>query len=338
MQQLFSRKTTLLWSLLVVLSAACSTDFDLEAEWKDIPVVYGFLSKQDSAHYIRVEKAFLQLGGDATQIAQIADSLYYDDKVKVQLQRLSNGQFFDLTKVDGSLEGYPRQGGPFAQVPNYLYKIKASNILLKEGEKIRLLINRGEDKAPVTAETTVLGNMTPRESNPASPVNWGYDRTVNFGWGADLNTQIFDLRLVIYYKESVPGDPAVLTDKSITWVLKEDILRDSEEERMSFGVQGEDLYKFLGQNLPPVSDRIRIFDHMDVYISGSGQELVDLLRVTRANVGITSSQEVPVYSNLSEGRGIFTSRTQAIRFGLQMTNTSLDSLRNGIHTRDLNFR
>ncbi len=338
MKKPFSHTWILLSSALLLFSFACSTDFDLEAEWKDIPVVYGFLSKQDTAHYIRVEKAFLQLGGDATQIAQIADSLYYDDKVQVQLQRLSNGQVFNLTKVDGRLEGYPRKDGPFAQQPNYLYKIKAPVISLKAGEKIRLLINRGEEKALVTAETTVLGEMTPRESNPASPVNWGYDRTVTFGWSADPNTKIFDLRLVIYYKESTPGNPAVLNDKNITWVLKEDILRDSEEERISYGVQGEDLYKFLGQNLPAVSDRIRIFDHMDVYISGSGQELVDLLRITRANVGITSSQEVPVYSNLSEGRGIFTSRTQAIRLGLQMTNTSLDSLRNGIHTRGLNFK
>ncbi|KAA3638695.1 MAG: hypothetical protein DWQ02_04770, partial [Bacteroidetes bacterium] len=66
--------------LLATLSiTACTTDFQLEGEWKDIPVVYGFISVADTAHYIRVEKAFLEPGGDANQIAQIADSLYYDN-------------------------------------------------------------------------------------------------------------------------------------------------------------------------------------------------------------------------------------------------------------------
>ena len=53
--------------------SACSTDFQLEGEWSDIPVVYGFVSIQDTAHYIRVQRAFLEPGGNANEIGQLLE-------------------------------------------------------------------------------------------------------------------------------------------------------------------------------------------------------------------------------------------------------------------------
>lgn len=39
--------------------ASCETDFDINADWKDITVVYGALNQNDSIHYIRIQKLFL---------------------------------------------------------------------------------------------------------------------------------------------------------------------------------------------------------------------------------------------------------------------------------------
>lgn len=50
--------------------SACANDFDVTAPWKEIPVVYGILSPQDSAHYIRVEKAFVDPEKSALEIAR----------------------------------------------------------------------------------------------------------------------------------------------------------------------------------------------------------------------------------------------------------------------------
>ena len=72
-------KPTILLLVLVMGWSACSTEVNLEAEWKDIPIVYGFLNIQDTAHYVRVQKAFLEPGGDALEIAQNSDSIYYDE-------------------------------------------------------------------------------------------------------------------------------------------------------------------------------------------------------------------------------------------------------------------
>ena len=321
--------------LFSVVCSSCETDFELEAPWQDIPVVYGFLSRQDTAHYIRVEKAFLEPGGDATQIALIPDSIYYNEDVVVELERINSGQRFSLDRVDGNLEGYPREEGPFTTSPNILYKIKASTINLREGEPIQLRINRGGDLPIVTAETTVLADLIIRENNPVSPINMAYDRNVTFVFNAGDAAQLFDVRLRIRYRERNANEPS--TDKELIWVLEDQLERSSSEGRVSVTVMGEQFYRFIGGSLEANPALSRDFIALDVLLTAGGQEMVDFIKVSEANTGITSSQLVPTFTNISEGRGIFTSRSVALRPNLSLTGLSIDSLRNGIYTKDLNF-
>ena len=73
---------------------ACSNEFTLTEKWKDIPVVYGFLDQKDTAHYVRVEKAFLDPLTSALTIAKnFPDSLYYKDAA-VYLERGSDNKRF----------------------------------------------------------------------------------------------------------------------------------------------------------------------------------------------------------------------------------------------------
>lgn len=325
----------------VLIFGACSTDFELEAPWKDIPVVYGFLNLQDTAHYIRVEKAFLQPGGNANSIAQIADSLYYDPaQITVQLQKRSTGQRFTLQRVDGNAEGYPRAAGPFVQAPNYLYKIRASAINLSAEQDIRLLIERGNGLPPVTADAVVLGPIEPQANLPAGPLNLDYTRTLLFVWNVPASGAIFDLRMFIHYSEEDANAPGVFRPKTLEWVLKKDLQKSQPgETSIRFSeLRGEDFYRFVGSNLPNIGNRRRMFNSIDILYTAGGSALRELIRVEQANTGITSSQSIPVYTNLSEGRGVFSSRTQARRTGIILNGPSLDSLRFGIHTRQLNFQ
>ena len=331
------RLTATLFTLIIF--STCTTDFDVTADWKDIPIVYGFIDPEDSAHYLRVEKAFLDPDGDARQIAEIADSLYYGDEVAVQLENLATGDLFTLEKVDGAAEGLPREEGEFAESPNYLYKLDGSAINLEGGEDLRLIINRGDDQDAVTAETKVLSPIVPVESSPPNELTLRYTSFARISWNFGEEAQLFDIRMIINYRESDPDNPTTFTDKSITWVMTDELMREDQgQTRQSYNFLGEDFYRFIGSEIDDQVNLIRIFKDIDIIITGAGQELVDFLEITRANSGITSSQVIPVYTNLSEGRGIFTSRTSARRNGITLTQISLDLLKEGIHTKDLNFQ
>jgi len=148
--------------LALLFNNSCSNDFDLNAPWQDIPVVYGLLSKLDTAHYIRVEKAFIDPTTSALELAQRPDSLYYEN-VDVRLEQLNGDnvvQSFNLVRVDGNLEGYQRDPGIFADAPNFLYKLRLpDNETLVDGEDYRLVINREDNLPEVSATAPLLSDI-----------------------------------------------------------------------------------------------------------------------------------------------------------------------------------
>jgi hypothetical protein len=57
---LMNLRQLVLLLLIPLAFTSCETDFELNAEWKDITIVYGILNQNDTAHYIRIQKAFLR--------------------------------------------------------------------------------------------------------------------------------------------------------------------------------------------------------------------------------------------------------------------------------------
>ena len=52
---------------LLSLFSSCSNELELNAPYKNIPVIYGVLSVKDTSHYIRIQKVFTNPSGDATK-------------------------------------------------------------------------------------------------------------------------------------------------------------------------------------------------------------------------------------------------------------------------------
>ncbi|PHN02653.1 DUF4249 family protein [Flavilitoribacter nigricans] len=325
---------------LISLLPHCTTDFEIEAGGRDIPVVYGFIDIRDTAHYLRIERAFLSGDSDAASVAQRIDSLYYDASVSVQLEKVNNGIVYPLERVDGDQEGYPRQSGPFVTAPNILYKIDAASLNLQGGEQLRLIIDRGGELPLVSAETTVLSPIELVDNLPADPFSLGnYLSSRRIAWRTDSEeAEIFDVRMLINYRESVPGNPSVMEDKTLEWVLSPAFRREDNSIQVNYTFQVEEFYQFIGGSLEPLAEGRRQFVDLEIRVTGGGPEFSELITIAQANVGITSgSDDIPVYTNIPEGRGIFSSRTGDLRTGIQITAVSLDSLQNGIYTKDLGF-
>jgi hypothetical protein len=324
--------------LFAGLVSSCSTDITLEGEWQDIPVIYGFLSTQDTAHYIRVEKVFLEPGGNAESIARIPDSLYYGpEEATVVLQKVSNGQRFVLQRVDGEAEGYPRREGVFAQSPNVLYKIKANQAALQGGQRVRILVERpGEETA--IAETVIVSPLSitqPREATSLQLIPYNIDNVIV--WDSPAQAQIFDVRATIRYRESLPGSTTQFVNKSIEWVFDENVTRDNPSSFQDVKFTNVSFYLTLADAITPNPQVIRRLDGIDFFVTGGGEELADYLLLANANTGITSAEQPPVYSNVTNGLGLVSSRFQVKLSGISINSTSRDSLRNGIYTKLLNF-
>ncbi|HJW31186.1 MAG TPA: hypothetical protein VJ508_18290, partial [Saprospiraceae bacterium] len=230
------------WICLAVVLVSCDNELVVTDKWKDIPVVWGLLSKSDTAHYVRVEKAFLDPTTSAYDIARIPDSLYYENAV-VSLKRISSGQLYNLTRVDGDLEGYPREGGIFADTPNYLYKIKESQINLVVGEKYQLIVQRDDHSDPVTATTIILRKPVVTIPNTAALISFKSKANTRFKWNVIDSAGIYDLHLLFHYSERSPATGNLYVPKSFDWV----VVRNLEENEKS--VDGSEFYNTVKANI-----------------------------------------------------------------------------------------
>lgn len=315
---------------LTILFSSCDNELVVTDEWKDIPVVWGLLNRSDTAHYIRVEKAFLDPTTSALDIARIPDSLYYDNAV-VSIRRVNSGQVFTLERVDGDLEGYPREGGIFAETPNYLYKIKANVINLVAGELYDFILDKGDGKPAVTAQTVILPKPVLRNPSIGTTLSIRRNTLFNFIWNEMPQAGVFDLKFKFHYRERSPETGNVFVPKSIEWTIAKNI--HSYEHKMD----GTDFYATLRAEIEEDAQASRQFDSVDIILWAGGKEVSEFIRLAQANTGITSTQEIPQYTNLSEGIGIFSSRSVAFNTGYFLSAQTLDSLKNSSITGPLNF-
>jgi hypothetical protein len=319
------------------LFSSCSNDFEVSAPWKDIPVVYGLLNIQDTAHYIRVEKAFLDPTANALDLARNPDSLYYDNAL-VQLEKVNTGEVFTLQKVDGTLEGYPRESGVFANVPNWLYKIDSLTLDLHVGDSIRLRIDRGESLPEVTAGTSIIEpgqQRTPGDNDPK--FSFIYKLPSKIAWSASENARIFDVKLDIRYTEYPKDNPDSFEMKSFEWKWGQGVRFENFSSQYKLEKQGVEFYQVMQNNIPVNPDMKRIFEGIDITIISGGFALEKYINVALANTGITGSQEIPTFTNLSEGKGIFSTINHLVTKNGILVPVTRDSLKNGIYTKDLNF-
>lgn len=329
--------------LLALLLQACSNDFDVTASWKEIPVVYAILSPKDTAHYIRVEKAFLDPETNALTIAQIADSLYYPaDAIDVYLERPNTGQRIQMTRVDGNLEGHVRQGGIFATQPNWLYKTKEP---LLEEQTYRLLIIRKDGQPDITAETTIPGNFRVIDPDPSdSPPAIGFlrDKSTAIRWRTDVNGVFFTVRFRIRYRENAPNGTLLGRD-TLYWTPIPNVRRTEQQVaggqyRAEADISTQAFYNFLVENIPPATDRFRTFEGIDVTIEGGGKEIERYLETASANSGLTGAEVIPSYTNLSEGFGLFTGKNSVVVEKVRVSQQTITDMNKQAPESNLNFQ
>lgn len=346
--QLF--KTASLACLLFVVNG-CDNELNLiEPNNQATPVVYGFLSMKDTATYIRVERSFVDIKRSPIELAKIADSITYPANVEVYLVRIKTNERYPLQKIDGNTEGYRRDTGAFATIPNYLYKIKTSTLELKSNEDWRVeVLRKGDTKVIARAETKVIGNyditMQPFVSlDPSFPCTFETNETASGKGDADVIARFYAINILFNYEETIG---TTTTKKQITWNFSPNQARKGAPnaiyDQQSFTKSGRDFYEFLGNNIPITAGVVRKFIDFDVEVTAGGQEIIDLLSVGIANLGITGSQTIPIYTNVRDGSnvnalGIFGSRNKFTKKGFKMVDPSLELLKNGPFTKQLNFR
>jgi hypothetical protein len=316
---------------ILIFTSSCSNEFDLIEDKKEIPVVYCLLDYKADNQYVRLERAFASPTTSALIIAKDPDSLYYKN-ADVRLVRTHKGlqKEFILKEVDGNQDGYPRKDGVFATSPNKLYKISSTEMKLEPGDIVDLKINIGEGDL-VTSKTSVIMEVAPSNPNPNGKVVFSNTQKDVLKWNSfeGIGGKLHSLDLYFNYTEVVNG---IEFRKSLYWPIAKNV------EKETFILGPGEFYTFLATNIVKDEKIKRYFEGIDFSISSGDENLAQFLLIAAANTGITGSGEIPTYSNLNRGLGIFGSKAIFSAYGLDLANPTRALLKESELTKGLNFQ
>lgn len=315
-------------SLLAVMAFfnACTTDVELYADYKDIPVIYGLLDASQDTNFIRINRAFSGSNDhpiNASEVALIADSSNYPGKLTAYIaeyKAVFGGNYTptgDTMWLD-TITIHDKEGGVFYSPSQKAYfssdRRLFDNNSATSKYRYKLVVLKENDT--VTAETGLVGGqefkiLTTSLHFSANPS----DNTKKVKFTYADNAVFYDVQMVFYYKESVNGGP--LVDKQVsfsTGAINIDNL-GTENQSLYITYLENTLFNALGEAIgadtvlyPAHPNVVRYFDDlhpMKILISAGGDELYNYIQV---NSQSGFSQTVPDYTNINGGYGVFSSR------------------------------
>ncbi len=341
----------LIASFLIIALFGCSTDFDINAQKKDITVVYGLLSQNDSTQYVKVSKAFL---GDisAYEMAQDQSFSSYGDDIDVKVFETTNGNVsrtFYLQKKMLSDLNLVKDSGIFYFPDQEVYFFKP-NPLLNVVSTYKIVIKNNKTQQESTSTTGLVNTFSIQlpAYPPATPPNpfpfFGlvnqnddYD-TYDVKWKSAKNGRVYQPYFRFHYRE-VDKTTLVSTDKIVDWYLGSVKSTDlNGGELLQTNYKSDGFFKHLQAVIPINYNVDRIIGNLEFNIAVGGDDLSVYIDLNKPSSSII--EERPAYTNIAPADisvGIFSCRyTKKMIYNLNPATTT--KLISGEYTVNLGFK
>jgi hypothetical protein len=325
-------KHLLILFFIFILFNTCETDFDINADWKDITVVYGLLNQNDSVHYVKITKAFLG-ESNALVMAQNPDYSNYGTSLEVRVEEWEN-QVYNRTFSLDTTTITNKEPGTFYYPNQIVYKFNGN---LNEDCEYKLTIKNTLTNKIITSNTNLVHNFSIEQPyyNPANPVI-GFTGTLPkpIKWNSAPNGRRYQLLIRFHYTET-NTNTSNSTELYVDWLIgteKSSKLDGGEE--MSTEIINKGFFETLHNKIPVNYDVTRIAGMVDFIFTVAGDDLNTYMEVNEPSNSIV--QERPEYTNINNGIGIFSCRYEVIR-SFYLNANSREELRNGEYTCNLMF-
>lgn len=276
----------------------CSTDVDLYADYKDIPIVYSILDYAGDTIWVKVTRAF-NGPGDILQFAKNPDSSNYPYKLDITLIGHIPGGDLPEIKFDTITIKNKKAGDSIFYYPDQLMYYSVAK-LNKDATYYRLDLNiKGKE---VTAETPLVNSLS--VSRPRNIID--FTRDGNIEWISTKNGKLYEVTYVFHYTELNPGSHDTLQKQVSYYVGNKTSLNTEGGEDMSVIYSGDGFYDKLASELPDIPNVQRWAGNVVITVSAGSQVLQNYLQINNASGNLL--EEVPLYTNINNGMGIFASR------------------------------
>jgi hypothetical protein len=300
------KRIPLILAVSVIACMSCNNTVKILAPYKDISVVYGLMDQNDTIHYIRINKAF-EGAGNAYTMAQVYDSIYYPvSEINAVLEDSNTSTGLVTTiKLDTNTT-VPLGPGTFSNPKQLLYDTKAA---LNPNDYYNLVVTNTKTGKKLYGSTNLLPDLYfTQPSNFASSAIFSLSFLTQYptqiSWNTAAGARIYQLDIRLYYKEVQNN---VTTLKSIDWLFAPIIAANSGGNiGLSYSLNGQGLCTLLLSSLPINQYITRYIDSVGVIFTSGSDDLNTYVQLSQPPTGI--NQDVPSFSDIRNGIGLFTSR------------------------------
>ncbi|MCD4680958.1 MAG: DUF4249 domain-containing protein [Bacteroidales bacterium] len=324
MQKIYLFCLAIIVSLILI---SCEKDFNLNAEWKDITIVYSILDQDDTEHYIKITKAFTTgEDGNAIEIAQIPDSLYYDTTdLKVIVSEWKDGIEKKSYLVNPVLDTN-KESGAFFSDWQILYKFNAD---LDEDNIYKLKIENLTSGKVISSESLIVHDFTIDKPRAGGSASFTSVNPTDIIWFSAKNGRRYQITIRFNFKEKSFGSDTI--ERYTDWVFSPlNSLNTNGGREMKIQYSGQGFYDNINATVPYDDPALegnidaRIHGYVDYIFSVADDELNTYLDINEPNNSIVEDR--PAYTNIDNGIGIFCSRYNKVR-SLPLSAPSAEKLR-----------
>ena len=334
------KKIQFFLSLTVLLGfcASCTTDVELYADYKDIPIVYDLLDATQDTNFIRINRAFSGSNDNlinANDIALIEDSCNYPGKLDARIIECKNvygNQYTPTGRVIvlDTIMVHNKQEGVFYAPDQKVYYTTEPFYVNSSSAKYKYRLEVIKDKDTITSETGIVGGegftiLNSQLSFKAKPS----EGTGRVRFRLADNATFYELKMVFKYRESLHGGPEV--EKKIVYSFG---VRSVDEllieNNISYFLYPDNLLFNLLEDAIG-GDTINVVRHLGYYLgdyplelslAAGGDELYNYIQINTNSGGF--SQTIPDYTNVNGGYGVFSSRINLLKDASISSNTQVD--------------
>ena len=322
----------LLFILFAFIFSSCTTDVDIYAEYKDVPIVYAMLNPKADTNYVKITRAFCGTNDNhinANEVAHIYDSSNYPGKLDARIIELKS-EYSNPYEPTGrvlvldTITLHDKEQGVFYNPDQlFYYTTEPFNTGTEKIKyKYRLVVVK-PDGDSLTAQTSIVGNtefaiMTGGVAFQMATTN----ETGKIMFRADHFASLYEVTMQFNYREQLAGQEMRKKQVSRSFGTRtiDEFYRIEGTENsyyleysenwlfnaLSTAIGGDTIYDV---NQPNV---IRYIDDFIISISAAGDDLTYYYYATQAQSNSPMSL-VTTYTNIEGGYGLFSSRTKIER-------------------------
>ncbi len=327
----------ILWVFLLssMLFSSCDNKVDINADYQEITIVYGLLDQSQPRQYIKITKTFQTEDNVLVAAKDPKNSTYSPNDLEVWLDEYLGNTYKRTIYLD-SVMITNKDSGDF-YFPNQIVYATPEGTKLSSAYKYHLGVKVKTTGRYIEGETNLVRDFIitrPFVQQQYASFTGNYNQRV--AWESAKGGKLYQFVIRFFYTDIPASGPRSSHYVDLVFATKRSET-DEGSEKMSLEFPGNVFYQNLAAKIPlPDQGMYRYADSLYYIFNVADEDFTTYMDINKPSNTIV--QVRPVFSNISNGVGLFAARFRKHRYFAGLTPQSLDSLIQGHYTYQLGFK